>query len=322
MPPAIGPAPLTLVLGSEDLLVDRAVAGVKAAVLASDSDADLHDLAASCLEPGALAELTSPSLFATRRLVILRGLHEVPSSCAAEVEALIADPGEDVAVVLVHPGGAKGKALVDAAKKCHPVVVDAAEVKKPGDKLAFVSAEFRLAGRRIDGDAARALLDAVGGGLRELAAAAGQLVADTSGAVDVETVARYYEGRAEVTSFKVADLAIEGRTGEALAALRWALSCGVEPVLLTSALAMGVRNIAKLGSAPRGMNNADLARDLGMPPWKIDQVRKQLRGWDGEGVAQALTAVAAADAAVKGGAVSTGYAIESAVVAVAAARRG
>ncbi|MGQ0626304.1 MAG: DNA polymerase III subunit delta [Sporichthyaceae bacterium] len=316
------PAALTLVLGSEELLADRAVAGVKAAVLAADPDADVHDLPASCLEAGLLAELTSPSLFATRRLVILRALHEAPASCVKEVESLIADPGEDVTLVLVHPGGVKGKALVEAAKRAHAVLVDAAEVKKAGDRLTFLSAEFRLAGRRIEAEAARALLDAVGGGLRELAAAVSQLVADTTGVVDVATVARYYEGRAEVTSFKVADLAIDGRTGEALAALRWALSCGVEPLQLTSALAMGVRNLAKLGSAPRGMGVADLARELGMPTWKIDQVRRQLSGWDGEGVARALTAIAAADAAVKGGAVSGGYAIESAVVAVARARRG
>jgi DNA polymerase-3 subunit delta len=58
-----------------------------------------------------------------------------------------------------------------------------------------------------------------------------------------------------------------------------------------------------------------------MPPWKIDRVRGQLRGWDGEGIARALRAVATADADVKGAAASTGYALERALVAVGAARR-
>lgn len=75
---------------------------------------------------------------------------------------------------------------------------------------------------------------------------------------------------------------------------------GVAPVLITSALAQGVRAIGKLSSA-RGGRPADLARELGMPPWKIDRVRQQMRGWTPDGVSAALRAVAEADAGVKGG---------------------
>lgn len=321
VPTAPTPIPaITLALGPEELLADRAVAAARRAVLAVDADADVHDLAPGALEPGMLTELTSPSLFAERRLVIVRSAHELAAPVAAEVTALLADVGEDVSVVLVHPGGAKGKALADAAKRAGAVVVDCAEVKKFGDKVAFVTGEFRAAGRRIGPDVARALLDAVGSELRELAGACSQLAADTAGEIDAEGIGRYFAGRAEVSSFAVADLAVDGRTAEALAHLRWALSCGVEPVLVTAALAMGLRNVAHLGAAPRGMSQADLARTLGMPPWKVDTVRRQVRGWDGEGIARALTAVAAADAAVKGGAVSGGYALERALVDIGAAR--
>jgi DNA polymerase III delta subunit len=166
----------------------------------------------------------------------------------------------------------------------------------------------------------RALLDAVGSDLRVLANACGQLVADTTGVIEEGMVRRYYAGRAEVTSFMVADLAVEGRAVEALASLRWALGSGVDPVLVTSALAMGLRSIARVASAPRGLRPADLARDLGMPPWKVDRVRQQVRGWTGDGVAEALRAVADADAAVKGGGDSPGYALERAVVAIVNAR--
>jgi DNA polymerase-3 subunit delta len=321
-PPAPAIHPVTLVLGPEELLADRAVAAVRRAVRAADAEADVHDLAPGALSPGMLDELASPSLFAERRLIVVRGVQDLPAEVCAELEARLADPAEDVTFVLVHKGGAKGKGVVDAGRRAGAVVVDCAEVKKAADKLAFVSAEVRLAGRRIAPDAARALVDAVGSGLRELAGACSQLCADTTGQIDADVVHRYYAGRAEVSSFMVADLAVEGRTAEALAHLRWALSSGVDPVLLTAALAMGLRGIAKLGSAPRGMRPADLARELGMPPWKVDRVRGQLRGWDGDGVAAALTAVARADAEVKGGGVSAGYALERAVVAVTSARSG
>lgn len=319
------PAPLpalTLVLGPEEFLADRAVATARRAVRAIEPDADVHDIEPGTLQPGQLPELTSPSLFAERRLVILRAAQDLSQPVLGEVEALVRDVPEDVCLVLVHAGGAKGKALADTAKKAGAVIMDCAEIKKAGDKLTFVAGEFRAAGRRVGQDVARALLDAVGGDLRELAAACSQLCADTEGAIDAGVVQRYYAGRADVTSFHVADMTVEGRTGEALERLRWALASGSGGPGVVGALASTLRGLAKLQSAPRGMGPADLARDLGVPPWKIDLLRRQLRGWTPDGLARALTIAAEADAAVKGGAVSAEYALERALVDIGAARRG
>jgi DNA polymerase-3 subunit delta len=58
-----------------------------------------------------------------------------------------------------------------------------------------------------------------------------------------------------------------------------------------------------------------------MPPWKIDRVRQQMRGWTPDGVAYALRAVAEADAGVKGAGDDPEYALEKAVVAIARAAR-
>lgn len=60
-------APVTLAVGQEDLLLDRAVREVVAAARAADADTDVRDLNPEQLQPGTLAELTSPSLFAERR---------------------------------------------------------------------------------------------------------------------------------------------------------------------------------------------------------------------------------------------------------------
>jgi DNA polymerase-3 subunit delta len=134
-------------------------------------------------------------------------------------------------------------------------------------------------------------------------------------------VARYYRGRAEANGFAVADRAVEGRLGEALEQLRWALAVGVAPVLIASALAQGVRALAKVGTATsRGLSGAALAREVALPPWKIDRVKGQLRGWRPEGVAAAVHAVAEADAAVKGGGTDAAYALEKAILAIVAAR--
>jgi DNA polymerase-3 subunit delta len=195
-------------------------------------------------------------------------------------------------------------------------------VTKPAEKLAFVRAEFRTAGRSATEDACRALLDAVGSDLRELASACSQLAADTEGTIDEAVVARYYTGRAESTGFQVADLAVTGRTAEALGQLRWALAVGEKPTGIVYALASGVRAIGRVATADRSMRPADLARELGMPPWKIDRVRQQMGRWSGDAVAHALQAIAQADAAVKGGATDPAYALEQCVVTISRAARG
>jgi DNA polymerase-3 subunit delta len=186
--------------------------------------------------------------------------------------------------------------------------------------MQFIRSEFRHAGRTIEESGVRALLDALGNDLRELAAACAQLAADTTGVVDQTVVARYYRGRAEASGFTVADRAVEGRLGEALELLRWALAVGVSPVLITSGLAQGVRLLGRVGSAPKGQPDAVVAAEAGMPPWKVDRVRQQLRGWTPEGVARALAVVARADAQVKGEGTSAGYALEVAIRDIVACR--
>ncbi|MGW5424754.1 DNA polymerase III subunit delta [Streptomyces sp. NPDC003943] len=313
-------APVTLAVGQEDLLLDRAVREVVAAARASDADTDVRDLTAEQLPPGALAELTSPSLFAERKVLIVRNAQDLAADTVKEIKAYLDAPAEEISLVLLHPGGAKGKGLLDAARKAGAREVACPKTTKPAERLTFVRQEFRSLGRSATPEACQSLVDAIGSDLRELASAVAQLTADVDGTIDEAVVGRYYTGRAEASSFTVADRAVEGRAAEALEALRWSLSTGVAPVLITSALAQGVRAIGKLSSA-RGGRPADLARELGMPPWKIDRVRQQMRGWTPDGVSLALRAVAEADAGVKGGGDDPEYALEKAVVAIARAAR-
>jgi DNA polymerase-3 subunit delta len=313
---------LTLVVGDEELLVDRAIADVVAEARARESEAEVQELTPAMLTPGALAELTSPSLFGGGRVVVLRSAQDLGKDLAGEIGRYAADPADDVDLVVVHAGGAKGKALVETLTRAGARKVTCPKITRPGERVAFVRAEVRRAGGSIGEDAARTLLDAVGTDLRELASACSQLVADTGGRVGDDAVARYHRGRAEVSGFTVADRTVEGRLAEALEQLRWALATGVAPVLITSALAQGVRSLAKVGGAPRGLRGAGLAKELGMPPWKVDRVRQQLRGWTPEGVAWALQVVAETDAQVKGGGADAAYALEKAVGQIVAARGG
>lgn len=280
----------------------------------------MREVAAAGLRPGELTTLTSPSLFGSGSVVVVRGAQDAGREVADELARLAADPTPDLALVVTHAGGAKGKALLTTLTGHGAEVIDCPRITRIADRMAFVRSEFRRAGRTVDDGGVRALLDALGSDLREIASACSQLAADTTGVIDHSVVARYYRGRAEASGFAVADRAVEGHLGEALELLRWALAIGVSPVLVSSALAQGVRLLGRVGGAPRGKNSAAMAAELGAPPWKIDKARQQLRHWTPEGIARALAAVAEADAQVKGEGASPGFALEEAIRTIAASR--
>jgi DNA polymerase III subunit delta len=313
-------APVTLVTGPEELLRDRAVADVVRRARAADPSTEVRELAAGELAAGVITGHASPSLFGEFTLIVVNDLQDTPDDVAAELKALFADPREEASLVLVHPGGVKGKAMVDAARKAGAVVVEAKQIKWESDKVRFAQSEFAMAHRKITADGAAALVDAVGSDLRELASSCAQLVADTSGAIDRAVVERYHAGRVEVTGFKVADAAVEGRPEEALALLRHALATGADPVPVNAALAAGLRNIARVSGTSRSARPDDIARDLGMAPFLVRKARGQASGWTPDGMAAAITAVAEADGQIKGGGADPVYALERAIMTIGKSR--
>lgn len=313
--------PVTVIVGEEEFLADRAVSTVIAAARERDPDTEVRQLHADGVTAGVLPELVQPTLFGTYRVVVVRSVQDLDKQAAGELATYLSHPGSDMTVVLTHAGGKKGAKILETAESAGARRVNCPKVTKPRERLDFIRGEIHGAGRTITEEAARSLLDAVGGDLRELANACSQLVADTTGAIDPDTVARYHRGRVEVSGFTVADRAVEGRSGDALEQLRWALQAGVSPVLITSALAQGLRAIAKVGGASGTGSGSELARELGMPAWKVDRVRQQLRGWTPEGISSALQSVAEADAQVKGGGADAEYALERAVLAITTARQ-
>ena len=131
--------------------------------------------------------------------------------------------------------------------------------------------------------------------------------------------ARRDDGRAETTGFQIADAAVSGDAAGALALLRAALDTGTPDLLVVSALASGLRELASVRGAG-GASAGAVAKQLGLPPWKVEKAQRAARGWSDEGLSEALRAVAHGDEQVKGAGVVPAYALERAVLAVARAR--
>ncbi len=312
---------VTLVTGKEEFLGERTVTQVRDAVRRHDAEAEQSDTRGVDLTAASLGELAAPSLFTATRCVVVRGLEDLPEESVDGLLDYAAAPVEDVALVLVHSGGQKGSGVLTKLRKQKAVTEVKSVELKASEFPGFVAAEVRAAGGRIDTDAAKELVSAVGQDLRSLAAAASQLVSDFPGTtLGVGEVKQYFGGRAEAKSFAVADQAFSGRRSEALEELRWALDAGTAPVLVTSAFAGSARGVARYLAAPRGQGEADLARDLGVPPWKVRTVRDQSRAWSEAGIARVIRAIAQADADIKGAASDASYTLERLVLTVTSLR--
>jgi len=308
---------LHLVLGDEELLVERAVSDVlKSARKRAGSDGvPVNRMRAGDVTTYELAELLSPSLFADERIVVLEAAGEAGKDAATLIASSAADIPPGTVLVVVHSGGGRAKALAGQLQKLGAEVHQCAKITRAGERVDFVRKEFRSLRVKVDDETVTALLDAVGSDVRELASACSQLVADTGGDVDAEAVRRYHSGKAEVKGFDIADKAVAGDVEGAAEALRWAMMRGEPLVVLADALAEAIHAIGRVG--PLSGDPYRLASQVGMPPWRVQKAQKQARRWSRDSVATAMKVVAELNANVKGAVVDADYALESAVRKVA-----
>jgi DNA polymerase-3 subunit delta len=304
-----------LILGSEGALSDRAVNKLTAQL--KENNCEITNLFAAETIVGDIADALAPSLFSERRALILRDLQDLPEDNRDEITRYLASPDETMTVVFVHKGGVKGKALLDAIKKVKPEIIACEPLKKEAEKEGFVKELFLDIGRKASPGAITALVGALGSDMRELQAAVSQIAADApAGVIDEVIIDKFHQGRIETTGFDVADATLDGNLSGALIALRSAVETGTDPVMITSAIASALRSLAKVSGANRGVKSFELAGQLGMAPWQIDKARRQLHRWSPGAIADAVGAIATADAEVKGAASDPIYALEKAVTRI------
>lgn len=304
------PHPIVFVSGGEEYLAGRAIRSIREQLRAQDQSLEIHEIDAADYSSGTLLNITSPSLFAEPRLVIIRGLEKCSDDLLVDGIDYVSAPTEDTTLILRHNGSSvRGKKLVEAIRESQfAVEIACADIKKDSDRQAFVQGEFAHAKRKITPGAVRALLNAFADDTAELAAAINQLLLDSAETISEDLVDRYYGGRVETNAFKVADAALAGRAGEAMALLRHALATGADPVPLVAAISMKIRQMAKIYG-----NRSASAATLGMAPWQLDRARKDLTGWSDDGLAAAIQAMATADAAAKGAERDPVYSLEKLV---------
>lgn len=314
--------PVHLIVGDDEFLAERARRSIQKAVAEETGEQpELKILRAAEVTGWELIEATSPSLFGETRVIVIADTERVGSALIKLIVDAAKDPAPGMTMVINFATSRKNlknrkkppelMAKMQKLARVHEVFSLYDNEVKP-----WATREFAAHGIRPTPDVVDALLSGVGSDLRALAAAISQLVADTGGNVTRQTVQRYYVGVAEVENWDIADAAVAGRAGEAIATCRRALQLGAEPVGIAAALANKVGVIARLYTA-RG-DKFSLAKQSGLHPYVAEKTAPIARRWSGDNISKAVIIVSDLDGQVKSlGRDGADYAVEAAVRQIA-----
>jgi DNA polymerase-3 subunit delta len=295
-------AHVVLAVGKEQVLVQRVIEGVLTSARKADPQMVRQDITASNeTAAGELANALSPSLFGELTVLVVQGIDSATDDVAEILLAAIADVPEHVRIVATHPGGVKGKKLLEAIRKAGALEASCGELKSRELEAALI-AEFRKHDRKVTSAAVNQLQVSVGSGLGELLAAVSQLCADIDGElIDEVAVAQYYEGVVGVMGWDLSDAMWEARPIELLEKFRWAIANDSNSAVPSvSAISTGLRALIKYASAPANLSENELAPLVGVPPWKLRFLRTQKQKWHPDQLAAAARLLALADRSSKG----------------------
>lgn len=295
--------PVVVISGGEDFLAEREVQRIVRALRSVDPSVERRDVDASSDSANAeFADAIAPSLFGESAIVVVDNIEQASEPLQKSILETIEQADDAHKVLLVQRGLQKGRAFMDKLKKSDAAQVSFEKLKgRAFDE--FITTECKTYKRKISADAVRALRSAIGDDVRALAAAVSQLCSDLdSNPIEASDVEQYYEGMAGVSTFAISDAVFEGRTVAALTSLRWAIERepNIGPAVIATA-ANSLRALVAVASAPSGTPEAEIARIVSVPPWKVKSLRDQVRRWRPAELADAALLLARADAALKAG---------------------
>jgi DNA polymerase-3 subunit delta len=249
----------------------------------------------SAADPEALAgALETPPLLDAGRLVLVRDADAATDAAVEVMARWAADPSPGTRLVLLARSPAAARRL--AAALGDRVEVRAPEDVPPWEAPAWVVKRARALGRRITPEAARALVEAVGTDLRDLAGALDRLLAGGEGTVDVAAVAAHFRGL-ESKVHEFVDALFDRDRAQALRRLRSLLAHGENPIGIVAQLASQLRILAMLVGERRPA--AAVARELGIKEGPVKRAMRRARNFTPEEIRRAYRLLADADLALK-----------------------
>ena len=308
---------ITLARGGEQALVDRAISAAISTIRASAPAADRVAVDAATEDAATdLRYACAPTLFGEDVIVVITNLQAGDDGFTVALQEALADQVDSVWLIAHHDGTAGGKKALEMLRAAGAVEIECLAVKKGKRAIEVLNQEFTRHRRRATPDALTVLYESVGHDLPMLFAAVSQLVADVPEDPITEVHVRsYFAGVADVAGWQIADHVWNRLPAQALESVRHAAATGNDSsvgVMSVLAMTSALRDIIRVGGMGPGASEADVARELGLPPWKVGALKRQWSRWSGDQrrLAAALVELADAEAQMKGG-LQPGQALES-----------
>lgn len=293
--------PVYLVVGEEAWLRRRAVERIVASHLSPEQrELNLDRLDAGDVDvEEILVRLDTVPFFGNSRVVVVRGVEQLHAAAQERLGAYL-ESGLPASVLVLEA------ASLDRRRRLWSVLQRIAEVVEtaPLDSrqaAAWVTARVREAGKRIPGEAARALVAVAGADLSALEGEVDKLLSYTADRAtvelaDVEAVAAH---GAEVSVFALTDAVAQQDLRSALRVLHHLME-RESPVGLVALLASHFRALLYTRAlAERRSSAAQVRAALGSRAWLYGRYREQLSRLGPERLGELYGRIEAADLALK-----------------------
>lgn len=291
-------------ISGDEALVAMELATVVDRLVGDGDRALIHeeiDCADQAVEPGRIIDaLTTMSLFADRRVVVLRNLHGLGAEFTAAVAAAIEGRIEDVDLVVTSTGRV-AKPLEDELKQARAEKIGATVVGKQADRIRWVEEKFVEAGFTYAPEVPRLVEGWYGGDHARMAGLLQTLVSTYGeGAKLVRSDVEVFLGDAgRIEPWKLTDPIDEGDASTALVMLHRMLSDS-HPLQVLGLLANRYAQMMKIDG--RGLRTGEeAAAVLGGHPFAAKKILEQHMRLGSANLARAISLIAAADVDLRGG---------------------
>ena len=295
-------APVALFWGEDEFMLREA-----ARAFLDDFGAHAVEVGGAEWRGGETSDLSTPSLWGERRALFIHGAHELPEHGVRELQAYLAAPAADAALVITAaPRAGKPPKWSDAVTAGGGTVKQIAPPRRQ-DLARWLGTRAAARHLAVTPAGMNALTSILGEDPATLDQALDQLASAFGGGPSPEPIGpgqvrAQFEGLGEQRVWDLCDRAFAGRLGEALVTLRGMLDEREDALVILGGIASRVRDLIRVRALPDRLPQAEAAKRAGLRfDWQVRRYREQAGRFTPEALAALHARVVEADRALKGG---------------------
>ncbi|MEX2196301.1 MAG: DNA polymerase III subunit delta [Thermoleophilaceae bacterium] len=295
--------PAYLVHGDDDAKIDAWRGRLRRRAEEEGGAGALESFHASTAAPGAVAGALMALTFATgTRYLMADGVEAWKAGDLEPLESGLADMPPDTVLLLIARGKALAR-LVKAVEKAGGEVREFA-APKPWEMPRWVTARASESGLRLDSEAAKALVAAVGAGQQRLAREIEKLTiaAYPQSQLNADEVDRFVGADTAPKVYDLADALVAGDVQRTLALAEDLGRTGERPGSLMYPVVRRLREVHRASELlAQGTPEGDIAKQMKLPPWLAKRTVARAKKAHRDGLERAICTFADLEVELRGG---------------------